>query len=98
LFYKIKNVKLLIDYRLSVDFICGEKKIYDLTPLFNKWSEFRTLKEVSGLFQHVKVDKGGYGVSWNDEIDLDCNELYHNGTTDEEQLLAIAEGNAGVKM
>lgn len=28
----------------------------------------------------VKVDAGGYGVSWNDDIDLSCNELWENGT------------------
>ena len=33
----------------------------------------------SGLFEQVKVDAGGYGISWNDEIDLSCDELYHNG-------------------
>ena len=25
-----------------------------------------------------KVDVGGYGISWNDEIDLSCDELWDN--------------------
>jgi hypothetical protein len=28
------------------------------------------------LFEQVKVDSGGFGISWNDDIDLSCNELY----------------------
>ena len=34
---------------------------------------------VSGLFEQVKVDAGGYGISRNDDIDLSCEELYQNG-------------------
>ena len=36
---------------------------------------------IPGLFEQVKVDSGGYGISWNDELDLSCNELYYNGVT-----------------
>lgn len=34
---------------------------------------------MKGLSEQVKVDVGGYGISWNDEIDLSCDELYDNG-------------------
>jgi len=27
----------------------------------------------------LRVDTGGYGICWNDEIDLSCNELWENG-------------------
>ncbi|WP_199647569.1 DUF2442 domain-containing protein [Peptoclostridium sp. AF21-18] len=27
----------------------------------------------------MKIDTGGYGIIWNDDIDLSCNELYENG-------------------
>lgn len=40
---------------------------------------FKALTSIQGLFEQVKVDAGGYGISWNDEIDLSCNELYENG-------------------
>ncbi len=29
--------------------------------------------------EQVKVDAGVYGISWNDDIDLSCEELYQNG-------------------
>ena len=62
-----------------VGFVSGEKKIYDVKPLFNKWAAFRALASTNGLFEAVRVDVGGYGIVWNDDIDLSCNELYENG-------------------
>lgn len=79
MFYKIKDVKPLKNYMLLVTFINGEVKEYDVKPLFDKWDTFKDLIYISGLFNQVKVDIGGYGISWNDDIDLSCNELYYNG-------------------
>jgi len=79
MFYKIKSVRALQNYILEITFENSEIKYYDVKPLFKKWIVFEKLKNMQGLFQQVKVDAGGYGVSWNDEIDLSCNELYING-------------------
>jgi len=79
LFHRVKKVQPLPDYNLLVDFITGEKKQYDVKPLFNRWEPFKTLVITQGLFEQVQVDTGGYGISWNDNIDLSCNELYENG-------------------
>lgn len=79
MFYKIKDVKPLENYKLLVTFENGEIKNYDVKPLFNKWAVFKDLLSIHGLFKQVKVDVGGYGISWNDDIDLSCNELYYNG-------------------
>lgn len=40
---------------------------------------FKELYRYPELFASVKVDEGGYGVIWNDELDLSCDELYTNG-------------------
>lgn len=79
MFHKVKAVTPLPGYKLKVLFCTGEKKNYDVSPLFDKWDTFKTLLYVKGLFEQVKVDVGGYGISWNDDIDLSCNELYENG-------------------
>ena len=79
MFYKVHEVKPLGDYTLLVKFEKGEQKIYDIKPLFEKWGTFKDLYSIHGLFEQVKVDSGGYGISWNDDIDLSCNELYENG-------------------
>lgn len=79
MFYKVQDVKPLEKYKLLVTFQNGEIKEYDVKPLFDKWQVFKDLAYINGLFQQVKVDAGGYGISWNDDIDLSCNELYYNG-------------------
>jgi hypothetical protein len=79
MFYKVKTVRPLADYQLLVAFETGEQKKYPISSLFDKWKAFQALTTIEGLFEQVKVDKGGYGVSWNDELDLSCNELYLNG-------------------
>ena len=79
MFYKIKDIKPLENFILEVTFENGKIKYYDVSKLFLKWPSFHMLKDVVGLFNLVKVDDGGYGISWNDEIDLSCNELWENG-------------------
>ena len=76
MFYKVKKVTPLKEYILEVTFENDIIKYYDVSQLFQKWTVFQNLKTVNGLFEQVKVDKGGYGISWNDEIDLSCNELW----------------------
>lgn len=39
---------------------------------------FSSLKD-SALFSEAEVDQGGYGISWNDELDLSCDELWEHG-------------------
>ena len=79
MFHKVKKVKIIKDYILKVTFQDDSNKFYDVSKLFQKWDVFLNLKNVVGLFEQVKVDKGGYGISWNDEIDLSCDELWENG-------------------
>ena len=79
MFHKVKAVNALENYRLSVQFAEGITKIYNVTQLFDKWEAFRYLKDNSSLFSNVQVDVGGYGIIWNDELDISCDELYANG-------------------
>ena len=79
MFHKVKSVIALSDYMLLVTFDDNIVKYYDVKPLFEKWIEFKSLENIKGLFEQVKVDIGGYGISWNDEIDLSCDELWVNG-------------------
>ena len=82
MFHKVKNVAPLPDYKLSVQFCEGVTKIYDVKPLFSKWKPFLTLKD-NELFNAVYVDMGGYGICWNDDVDLSCDELFENGEIQE---------------
>ena len=79
MFHKIKNVSAMPDYKLSVQFSEGITKIYDVKPLFEKIPLFAELKEDYAEFACVTVDVGGYGIVWNDDLDLSCDELWENG-------------------
>ena len=78
MFHKIKKVVPLRDFMLLVQFSVGVTKIYDVKPLFNWRDVFNTLKN-NELFYGVYVDVGGYGIVWNDDVDLSCEELWENG-------------------
>ena len=79
MFHKIQSVTPRSALVLLVEFQDGSTREYDVKPLLKKWPVFQMLDYVPGLFAQVRVDAGGYGVSWNDDIDLACDELYHNG-------------------
>jgi hypothetical protein len=82
MFHRVREVKPLSDYKLCVSFLNGEKRLYDVKLLFDKWTSFNSLRHISSLWEQVKVDSGGYGISWNDELDLACDELYFNGSAE----------------
>ena len=78
MFHKIRSVTPLDDFILRVEFCEGVTKIYDVKQLFNVFDVFNKLKE-NNLFNKVRVDKGGYAVIWNKEIDLACDDLFYDG-------------------
>ncbi len=78
MFHKIKDVFPLPGLRLSVQFANGTTKIYDVTPLLDRFDAFAPLGDET-LFASVQVDAGGYGIVWDDDIDLSCDELWENG-------------------
>jgi len=79
MFHKVKNVFPLPDFKLSVQFSEGTTKIYDVKPLFDRIKVFQSFQDNPITFSDVKVDVGGYGIVWNDNCDLSCDELWDNG-------------------
>lgn len=51
MFYKIKDVQPLPAYNLLVSLNTGERKQYNVAPLFEKWDVFKTLATVKDLFE-----------------------------------------------
>jgi hypothetical protein len=74
---RIQSIKPLEEKRLLVKFANGVEKIYDCTQILNL-DIFQILNN-DAFFNSVKVDSGGYGISWNDELDLSEYELWVNG-------------------
>ena len=74
---RIKSIIAIGNSELLVCFENGVEKTYDCEPLLTR-PEFHLLK-VPALFRAVRVDAGGYGISWNDDLDLSEYELWTNG-------------------
>ena len=77
-FNRIKNVYQIENYVIICEFEKGKKK-YDLKPLIKKYKIFKKLEENKQISNCVKVDIGGYGISWNEEIDIAAEEIWENG-------------------
>lgn len=73
---KVIDVKPEEGYTLLVTFETKEIKRYDLKPKLED-ERFERLKD-KYLFKSVQVDQGGYGISWDDKIDLSEYELWQN--------------------
>ena len=67
--------------KLVALFANGTTKEYDVAPLVKSIPAFKAL-ENEAVFDSVSVDTGGYGIVWNDEIDLSCDEIWDNGVTE----------------
>lgn len=80
--HRIKSVEPLDDLQLLVVFRNGVEVQYDITQLYDKFPQFKKLED-NNLFKKVKVDVGGYGLSWNDELDLDAEEIWQSGSETE---------------
>lgn len=95
MFHKVKDVAALPGMRLSVQFANGTTKLYDVAPLLKRFDAFRALGE-GRTFEDVAVDPGGYGVSWNDDVDLSCDELWEHGEeirTEFDGLMSFADAS-----
>ncbi|MCG3142243.1 MAG: hypothetical protein HDKAJFGB_03651 [Anaerolineae bacterium] len=73
---KILSVQALENKKLLVKFVNGVEKIYDCTQLLER-DMFQALKH-DAFSKSVKVDQGGFGISWNDDVDLSEYELWTN--------------------
>lgn len=78
--YSVKVVEAvpLDNMELLVFFEDGKIKKFDVKALLKDYPEFKELKNPD-LFRLVKVEPGGYGVSWNADLDCSEGELYENG-------------------
>ncbi|MBU0512155.1 MAG: DUF2442 domain-containing protein [Chloroflexi bacterium] len=74
---KILSVHPLESKELLVKFMNGAEKIYDCKQLL-QLEAFQLLNN-EAFFEVVQVDTGGYGISWNDGVDLSEYELWTNG-------------------
>lgn len=76
---RIKNISVLDDFLLFVEFDDGKKVFYDVKDDIKTLPSFLPLKNTYGLFHQVQLDTSRTCVYWNDEIDLPSDSIYEYG-------------------
>ena len=73
---KIKNIQINSEnYSIIVLFDNDVEKYVDFKNKLNE--EFYSDLKNKLLFEQAKIDAGGYGISWNDDIDISEYELWN---------------------
>lgn len=78
-FHRAVSIETLPDCRMRLVFRDGAVRVYDVKTLFDEIPQLRALEEDPALFHSARLDPGGYGIFWNDELDLSCDEVYEYG-------------------
>ena len=73
---KIKYINADDNYRLLITFDNGIKKIYNFSQKFID-DRYQLLKNLT-FFKSVQIEPGGYGLFWNEDLDIFENELWQN--------------------
>lgn len=76
---KIEDVLPLEPYRLLVFFRDGTIKKCDLANHFEKTPAFKIMLKRPDFFEHVQIQTGGYGVSWDWNLTVSSDTLYRIG-------------------
>ncbi|MEQ8958757.1 MAG: DUF2442 domain-containing protein, partial [Coleofasciculus sp. C2-GNP5-27] len=83
---RIHKAKAANDTTLIVEFTNQKIKKYDIRHLLDI-PMFSPLRQPA-LFKNFKVEQEGYGIVWNEEIDISEYELWKNGVMVESEDLA----------
>jgi hypothetical protein len=75
---KVQKAEAISDCILRVIFTNQDVREYDITPLLDN-PMFAPLRQ-PGFFRSFNLEPGGFGIVWNDDVDLSEYELWKNGT------------------
>lgn len=78
MFNKIVNLILMDNHIMLCGFKNHEWRRLDLKPLINKYPPFKVLKK-DDFYKKGKIDLGGFGVIWNDDIDISSDAIFEQG-------------------
>ncbi len=74
---RIVSAQAVDDRTLIVQFTDHEIKQYDVSRLLDK-PMFAPLRN-PGFFRNFRLEPGGYGIVWNEDIDISEYEIWQNG-------------------
>ena len=77
---RIKDIKAIDDFQLIVTFDDGFCVCYDVKEDIDTIDDFKSLKQVAGLWSQVKLDSSRTCIYWNDRIDLPSDMVYEYGS------------------
>lgn len=79
MFKKIAAVQPLAPKKLVVWFADGEARLFDAAQHIRKNNEFAPLKDEE-FFNTAELAAEGYGISWGNELDMGCKEIFEGST------------------
>ena len=77
--YCASKVSFLENTIIELTYFDGRVVRYDMSMLFSKYPQLEELRKNPELFKRGHLDPGGYGVSWNDNLDVDATGIYFEG-------------------
>ena len=99
MFHKATNIEFIQNTILRAEFQDGCVKQYDVSSLFGKHGQLVALKDWD-LFRTGRL-VGGYGIIWTDDLDLDIETIYQEGTLvgkeEPSSVIAIGESVRGLR-
>lgn len=79
MFHKAVTLEFKDGTVLEITFADGVVKQFDISVTFDKYPQLTALKD-RDLFLTGKLS-GGYGIIWNDDLDLEAETVYEEGVT-----------------
>ena len=92
MFHKAISMDFLEGTALAVRFADGAVKRYDMAALFTKYPQLKALED-RRLFLSGKL-MGPYGILWNDELDIETETIYEDGTLIGTEALQVHSASA----
>lgn len=77
--YIATSVRFLEDVTVECAFIDGKVCQFDMSKMFKKYPKLEELRKNRSLFLSGRLDSGGYGIVWNDELDFYAPDIHDLG-------------------
>lgn len=77
--YPIRTLTLVKDYEVIAHFKNGDVKRYDFRNIIHEMIQLKPLADDYDLFAQIHLSPGGYGIIWNEYIDLEAEEIWYGG-------------------
>jgi hypothetical protein len=75
---KMLSVRALDGMKLLISFENGAKKQLDVNPYMKRFQPFKELSDRK-VFENVVIDKSGFGIIWNDRVDISGCDAWELG-------------------